>query len=568
MDNEAIINSKQSIDTTSNRIGYCLVNVNVKKRSTVNKNEALTHLPTSITMRRHSVISVVAFVVIVWCVFNNLTSIIQPVTNKQVINESDIIFHTSVEDHKGGGAKDRRSNNGISKSRIDQSIHDLIEEKRVHHNFTYYSPSLHVLFNYVRAYNPPTPTNETTYTATGHRKDERERCHRYGFEYTPGRTRRRIFFGSLIADDSWHTILAHAIEVKDLYHTVALVESNKTLSDRQEHTRPWRFIPNSTELRVLQSGIFGWETKVSVDYYIDQPELRQGSYLGTGLEVECQQRELISQRWKVNGMTPYDIGLISDIDEVFSRDFLLAVQYCDVPEFIKHNNDCHTPKIIAKTRVFEMSPECITKDRIWYHPDMMIGECIDQIGNATLHNEILLQRTIRDWNGTGHRKDGYGRKGPDDYNKMKMELARTSNHSNTSEPPMMYPLWKPDEIRIIQGGRMLHDKPYNGFHLHNFFNNLEELRFKYKTYGHFDRNADRKPLVNIQEDVATAVYCVEETKHNPKLVKHVIGGFDAVVEDGKGPTPIVFQNLPQYRIARHMELKQMIEEDRTRHSRG
>jgi hypothetical protein len=39
---------------------------------------------------------------------------------------------------------------------------------------------------------------------------------------------RRIFFGSLIANESWEMIEAHAVEVQDLYHVVAFVESNTT----------------------------------------------------------------------------------------------------------------------------------------------------------------------------------------------------------------------------------------------------------------------------------------------------------------------------------------------------
>ena len=92
-----------------------------------------------------------------------------------------------------------------------------------------------------------------------------------------------------------------------------LIESNTTTSVDNSQSRKLRFTPNSTALRVLQSRIFGPQTKVTVDLYVDHPEKRNVS---TMLE-EDMQREIIIHRWKKNGMMVDDIGIIGDIDEFF-----------------------------------------------------------------------------------------------------------------------------------------------------------------------------------------------------------------------------------------------------------
>ena len=57
---------------------------------------------------------------------------------------------------------------------------------------------------------------------------EKERCGRYHLPYTGRSERRRIFYGSLIADDSWHAVLFTALEGYGIYHSAAFVESNRT----------------------------------------------------------------------------------------------------------------------------------------------------------------------------------------------------------------------------------------------------------------------------------------------------------------------------------------------------
>ena len=67
---------------------------------------------------------------------------------------------------------------------------------------------------------------------------ENKRCQRYGFHQYQNITtttnnnstvtvaqRRRIFWGTLIADDSWNAIATQAIESYGIFHTAAFVES-------------------------------------------------------------------------------------------------------------------------------------------------------------------------------------------------------------------------------------------------------------------------------------------------------------------------------------------------------
>ena len=247
-------------------------------------------------------------------------------------------------------------------------------------------------------------------------------------------------------------------------------------------------------------------------------------------------------------MKQNDIGIVSDVDEMFTRDFLLAAMTCDIPAF-QPGQDCRSPKVIAKTLVFESSPECVTDERSWYHPDMILGECLDTIGDSTLHKP-----GERDYkNGTlGDRKKGYGRN-ENDYAMM----------PNTT----MFPLWKPSDFRMAQGGNMFSDRlvgqgnGYTGYHLHNFFESVPVLRHKYKTYGHSARNALKMPLGNIHEDLHFAINCVTQ-RPNLKAYKRKAGGFEAIV----GWKPLLFEHS-EYRSLRNHELREMVLEDEAKFGR-
>jgi len=108
--------------------------------------------------------------------------------------------------------------------------------------------SLHLLLNYVKNYNSSDGHTHGESITTG----DDTICSRFGFEYNGRTTRRRIFFGALIADDSWHTILTHAIEAHGLYHSVAFIESNSTTSDDASQSRKLRLQTSPSSSRPLQ----------------------------------------------------------------------------------------------------------------------------------------------------------------------------------------------------------------------------------------------------------------------------------------------------------------------------
>jgi len=67
-------------------------------------------------------------------------------------------------------------------------------------------------------------------------------------------------------------------------------------------------------------------------------------------------------------MRPQDIGVMADLDEVVSRDFLNALHVCDFPLFRYKEDpekrirpDCQKPKMVLSTIQFEGSPGCIKK---------------------------------------------------------------------------------------------------------------------------------------------------------------------------------------------------------------
>eukprot|EP00550_Attheya_septentrionalis_P000068 CAMPEP_0198286386 /NCGR_PEP_ID=MMETSP1449-20131203/5478_1 /TAXON_ID=420275 /ORGANISM="Attheya septentrionalis, Strain CCMP2084" /LENGTH=478 /DNA_ID=CAMNT_0043984105 /DNA_START=315 /DNA_END=1748 /DNA_ORIENTATION=+ len=404
------------------------------------------------------------------------------------------------------------------------------------------TPSLRTLLSLLKDHAP----TETFREKLKDTEAERARCQRYGLLYNRMRKkRRRVFWGSIIADDSWHTIAAHAAEAYGLYHTVALVESNTTL---QLTPRDLRFPPDSLNRNVLQSGIFGPNSKVSVDLYVDDPGGLVDQTL-SGLLREQLQRELILQRWKQNGMKQNDIGIVSDVDEMFSRDFLLAAMTCDIPKF-RPGQDCRSPKMVAKALVFESSPECVADEKNWMHPDMILGECLDTIGDSTLHKPG--EREYK--NGTlGDRKEGYG-KHENDYAMM----------PNTT----MFPLWKPVDFRSARGGNMFVDRwvgrvnGYTGYHLHNFFESIPVLRKKYQTYGHANPDALEMPLGEIHEDLHLTINCVTQRTNLKEHYKHKAGGFEGIA----GSKPLLFEHS-DYRSLRNHELREMVLEDEAKFGR-
>ena len=213
---------------------------------------------------------------------------------------------------------------------------------------------------------------------------EKKRCASYNFAFpdtTKPLKRRRLFYGALISGDSKEVIKATSMEQYNIFHTVSLIESNTTQS---LFPKEWRFFgsENATKEVNWLYQIFGPKTKVSIDYYVttQRKKVSKGDLISDRpMLVEFLQREGHAYRWNFNGMRPDDVAIVTDIDETFSRDFLRALQICDIRQF-RPGQTCREPKVIGSTLIFEGSPECSwkisddlrytdsAKGRVWYHP--------------------------------------------------------------------------------------------------------------------------------------------------------------------------------------------------------
>lgn len=184
-----------------------------------------------------------------------------------------------------------------------------------------------------------------------------------------------------------------------------------------------------------------------VEYFapLSKEELPDHVELGSGagkFDIQHTHRQAILERWKRNGMRPEDLGILADADELFSRDFLRAVQICDIPA-LRPNQSCKDPKVVATTLIYEASPECIvSNDKIW-HPDVILGECLEGIGDPFIHKPP--ERVFHGRH--SFRSIGYG-KPPGNYTGF---LAQYPEVNAQTIP--MYPLWNGADFRNLVGGR-------------------------------------------------------------------------------------------------------------------
>lgn len=392
---------------------------------------------------------------------------------------------------------------------------------------------------------------------------EQKRCARYGFHFQPEKrnTRRKIFFGSLIADDSWHVIAIAAHEYFGLFDTVAFVESNTTQSMLP---RSLRFENGSLRKRLLSSSLlWGATVRTHVDYFDDLPD---STLRNKALLRENMQRNKILERWKENGMTDNDIGFLADVDEVATKDFLRALQICsDIPQFEEHAQ-CREAKISTVMLSMEGSPRCIQIPRRVLHPDVILGECIHQIGDP--HKHPPVPRVSK------HSVD------------MRIPNWTTWRPPGSTDPDIGGPLWDATDFRMEKKGRteVVGSTPnlphllHTGYHFHNFFDSLEILRRKYKTYGHPKPDAMKLPLSAIQKnDLGFMADCLSGrrisgtkwrlARGNPKKSTGTIavglGGAPLNSEEATYGVPVAFQMTPSYANLRHAELQEELRLDET-----
>mmetsp|Transcript_56957 Transcript_56957/g.138757 ORF Transcript_56957/g.138757 Transcript_56957/m.138757 type:complete len:582 (-) Transcript_56957:722-2467(-) len=371
---------------------------------------------------------------------------------------------------------------------------------------------------------------------------------------------RRIFFGSLIANESWEMIEAHAIEVQDLYHVIAFVESNTT---QNRSPRLLRYGPGSEKRTQLQeSGLFGNSTKVMMGQWLyNWPDLRE-------LDREVEQRNKVVDLWIEAGMTRDDVGILADLDEIVARDFLRAIRLCDFPKLRRQYEDenppsCKLPKIVLSSVQFEGSPGCIKKDS-WYHPDVILGQCLEGVGDPT-GRAVPVRQHKRQY---GIRRNEWGRHSLDDYPPDIMNFSTG-----------LFPLFSGRDIRTVIG---THDRLSNyaetpgqgvdaawgtAFHLHNWFegNDMATLRHKYLTYGHPNFLAAKAPLWMLDEDIDILVRCAYGMPNDfdPKeRVEYLVPPSRNVTLGGN--RPIYFLNTT-YVEERHRLIQDMVRQDEAKY---
>lgn len=371
--------------------------------------------------------------------------------------------------------------------------------------------------------------------------DNVSRCLRYRFT-PPSESdqpkKRRIFYGSLIADESWELFEIVAAETNGIFEAMVFVESNRT--QNFSHRR-FKRLNHTHSLQAL----FGTERVQIRSFVNEDPSLN-------GLSREHKQRAEIIKGWKDLGMTQDDVGLLADADETFTRDFLRAIQVCnDIPllNYEKHRCRHGSVKLKGKTLVFESSPECIAKQRTWFHPDMIIGYCIEGIGNETMHPKA--PRIFESY----HRAKGFG---------SGCDAKGWANETAIADD--RYPLYDASDFRRTCAGHFAILNPeepqskygrYTGFHFHNFFADANAIRFKYRTFGHGVKDAYFKPLGEMSNDLRVMYNCARNiTDDQTQKWKRLPGGFNELLL----PLPIYFQDAI-YREKRHQFIETIVTAD-------
>ena len=399
------------------------------------------------------------------------------------------------------------------------------------------------------------------------------RCERYGFG-PPTRTaknkkKRRIFWGSLIASEPWETFEIVAAESYAIYDGIVLVESNRTQNFHvREVTRAGNNQDRATTTSIVEE-LFGAPQKVQVRLWTNEDK-----HL-LDLDREHAQRQDILRGWKELGMKGDDIAIISDLDEVLTRDFLRALQMCeniDQLDYEKHNCRPDLMGLRAATQVYEGSPDCVTDDRIWYHPSIFSGHCIEGIANDEKH-----KRPLRSGHKLfGERADGWGHTWPTKWNesnpytpvvnggdfrdmgalysvnihRIQQTKKENQNENSNEEGETKY------EQKAIK-----HYMEHTAYHFHNFFTRTDAIKFKYKTYAHPVHDAHEKKMEDIHEDLALMAYCArDEPDPTDAHFKRVMGGYEEL-DDFK---PIYFRDS-DYRQRRQDLIRQVVQlEDETR----
>ena len=404
------------------------------------------------------------------------------------------------------------------------------------------SKSLSLLMNQVLQVNRQTPD--------AFQNSGPELCQKFKIMSYNNRTKqRRIFAGGLIADDSWHVIGANALETYGIFHSVTFVESNRTQNYTPRKVR-FESNPPTEDYTILQSGIYGPNTPVYVEQFAYEKE-------ELPMMREHMMRQRILSTWKTLGMTREDIGIIFDTDEIPSRDFLRAAQICEISKNSWRTDEkqtCRTPLVRMSFPMFEGSPNCIHSGKQMFKrflsTAMVIGACIEGIGDGGRHP--IVPRAGKDMygNNQGAREKGYG------------EQFNYDNIKNGNEHGL-FPLYNSADFR-----RMLSEVSMFGgvgYHLHNFFDDAERIRFKYAYYGHVHKHAYTAPLGALNADLNLLVKCAHNISDEGNRKRRLKNGLQLLEE--MYSLPAAFQ-IEGYVDARHRELITILEQDEKEYGRA
>jgi hypothetical protein len=370
-----------------------------------------------------------------------------------------------------------------------------------------------------------------------HDVDWHARCARYGGHYNATQTtptKRRLFLGANIATEPWEVLEVVGAEGYGLYAGIVYVESNRTQNFTPRRVRRLEHGP-------IIGQIFGVPTaSVQVRLHVHEDEWTRD------LVRENIQRLDIMLGWRELGMTRNDVGIIADVDETFSRDFLLAMQHCDGIDALDYEmHHCHYNhvRITAAAQVFESSPECITANRHWNRPNAIIGHCIEGIADDELHPPAPRM--------AGRHRQAHGYGGDCDFSAV----------DNITD--FRYPSWQPADFRDGCGPQTFVQEPWRStnttaqiaFHLHNFFAEFNTTRFKYETYAHAIEDQGRRKIFDLHEDLTLMYHCVQSKPYGPEVqinFQHEPGGFSSM----KPFQPIYFYDA-DYRQRRHEHVRQI-----------
>eukprot|EP00873_Tetraselmis_striata_P021829 jgi/Tetstr1/442093/TSEL_030252.t1 len=190
-----------------------------------------------------------------------------------------------------------------------------------------------------------------------------EMCAKYGWnprkegDYIP-----KIYAGSLLSNEL-PLLKATLVEYAPYLEKYVVIERAYTFL-REE--KPLHFA-NMKEAMFSEFDDLIHHEVVHHKQHIHDPE-------GRGMGLEKVNRNEIAPAMVASGMTGRDIALVSDPDEIVSRELLAAVKFCDSFQ----GRPCASGKILAKTGQFHTMFGCnVPKTRKWFwHPDFIQGYCV------------------------------------------------------------------------------------------------------------------------------------------------------------------------------------------------